>query len=171
MGYTDDLEKDNFHKPSLFKKAIRFFKPRLQLEEFKEVKEEEHDVWEGVHYAECIKSETGIRSGQKIVKGKEYRIIGWFKREVLYLEGFEWGWGVEYFKPSSKKPDAITCTIGIDVDDALSGTHTISLKYHVSFSTKEELDKLEVAYHIEKCLQDYLNKYMPHEKQKHKSQR
>lgn len=135
------------------------------------MKEKEHDIWDGVYYAECIESKTGIHSGKEIVKGNLYRIDGWFKRELLFTEGNNYGWPAEYFKPSSKIPDAITCTIGIDVEDALSGTHTISLKYHVSFSTKEELDKLEVAYHIEKCLQDYLNKHMPHEKQKHKSQR
>jgi len=58
------------------------------------------DIWKGVEFAECVEYHKGSRTGKEIIKGQIYRIKDWFKRELVYCDGFEYGWPVRFFKPS-----------------------------------------------------------------------
>lgn len=60
------------------------------------------DIWKGVEFAECLEYHTGSRTGKEIFKGQIYRIIDWFKRELVCFDGFEYGWPVRFFKPSTE---------------------------------------------------------------------
>lgn len=60
------------------------------------------DIWDGVEFAECVEYCKGSRTGKEIIKGQIYRIKDLFKRELVYVDGFEYGWPVIFFKPSTE---------------------------------------------------------------------
>lgn len=60
------------------------------------------DIWKGVEFAECVEYHKGSRTGAEIIKGHIYKITDWFKRELVYFDGFEYGWPVLFFKPSTE---------------------------------------------------------------------
>lgn len=60
------------------------------------------DVWDGVEFAECVEYCKGSRTGKEIIKGHIYKITDWFKHQLVYFDGFEYGWPVLLFKPSTE---------------------------------------------------------------------
>src|SRR5690606_16457965 len=60
------------------------------------------DEWEGVEFAECLVDVNGDWYVKEIAKGQIYRIVDWFKRELIYIDKHELGWESKHFKPSTE---------------------------------------------------------------------